>query len=58
MTAYIQPGGETKHPKRTRTVRILINRYRASRTLGHVVNFAKGVLIGGIVVLFISLMVA
>jgi hypothetical protein len=30
----------------------LISRYRASGVLGHAVNFAGGVLIGGIVVLF------
>ena len=34
-----------------------MNRYRASGSLGHAVDFARGVLIGGIIVLFFWLMV-
>ena len=34
-----------------------MSRYRASRVSGHAVNFAGGVLIGGIVVMFVWLMV-
>jgi hypothetical protein len=34
-----------------------MSRYRASGDLGHVGNFARGVLIGGIIVLFVWLMV-
>jgi hypothetical protein len=33
----------------------LMNRYRASGSSGHAVNFARGLLIGGIIVLFILL---
>lgn len=55
MTAYTQPGGESKHLRQTRKVRVLKNRYRAGGPQGHFVNFAKGLLIGGLFVLFMWL---
>ena len=57
MTTYTQPGGGAKHARQTFKVQALMRRYRASGVLGHAVHFAGGVLIGGIVVLFVWLMV-
>ena len=57
MIARTQPGGGTKHVRQACKVQALISHYRASGALGDAVNFAGGVLIGGIIVLFIWLMV-
>jgi len=50
MRACTQPGGSNL--RQARQVQALLSRYRASGVLGHALNFAGGVLIGGIVVLF------
>jgi hypothetical protein len=55
MKVYTQPGGGSKHVLQARKVQALMSRYRASGDLGHVGNFARGVLIGGIIVLFVWL---
>jgi len=52
-----QPGGGSKHVRQTCKAQALMNRYRASGVSGHAVNFAGGVVIGGIVVLVVWLMV-
>ena len=57
MMAGTQPGGGSKRVRQARKVQALMSRYRASGVLGHAVNFAGGVLIGGIIVLFFWLMV-
>ena len=57
MMAGTQPGGRRKHVRQARKVQALMNRYRASDVSGHAVNFTGGVLIGGIIVLFVWLMV-
>ena len=57
MKARTQPGGGSKQVRQAFKVQTLMSRYRASGVLGHAVNFAGGVLIGGIVVLFGWLMV-
>jgi hypothetical protein len=53
MMACTQPGDESKHVRQACKVQALMSRYRASGVLGHAVNFAGGVLIGGIIVLFV-----
>ena len=50
MKACTQPGGGSKHVRQDCKAQALMSRYRASAALGHIVNFAGGVLIGGIVV--------
>ena len=57
MMASTQPGGRSKHVRQACKVQALMNRYRASGASGHAVNFAGGVLIGGIIVLFVWLKV-
>jgi hypothetical protein len=57
MTAFAQPGGGSKHVRQARKVKALMRRYRASGVSEHAVNFARGVLIGGIIVLFVWLIV-
>ena len=57
MMASTQPGGGSKHVRQARKVHALMSRYRASGALGHAVNFAEGVAIGGIIVLLFWLMV-
>jgi len=52
MKVYTQPGGGSKHVLQARKVQALMSRYRASGDLGHVGNFARGVLIGGLIALF------
>ena len=42
----------------TRKVHLWMRRHRANRDSEHAINFAKGVLIGGIIVLIVGLMVA
>jgi hypothetical protein len=44
-----------KRARGTGRVRALVNRYRASGVLEHAVNFGKGILIGGSIVLFVWL---
>jgi hypothetical protein len=44
-----------KRARGTGRVQALINRCRASGVLDHAVNFAKGILIGGSIVLFVWL---
>ena len=56
MKACTQPGGGIKRGRRAFKVQALMSRYRASGVLGHAVNFAGGILIGGIIVLFVWLM--
>ena len=51
MKACTQTGSERKPVRQVCKVQALMSRYRASGVLGHAVNFARGVLIGGIVVL-------
>jgi hypothetical protein len=57
MMGCTQPGGESQPVRQGCKVQALISHYRASGVLGHAVNFAGGVLVGGIVVLFGWLMV-
>jgi len=57
MMADTQPGGGSKHMRQACKVQALMGRYRASGDLGHAASFARGVLIGGIIVLFVWLMV-
>jgi hypothetical protein len=57
MNACTQPGGGSKHVRQACKAQALRSRYRASGALGHAVNFAGGVAIGGIIVLFFCLMV-
>lgn len=57
MMASTQPGGGSKHVRQACKVQALMSRYRASGVSGDAVNFAGGVLIGGITVLFVWLMV-
>jgi hypothetical protein len=54
--ACTQPGGGS-NLRHARQVQALLRRYRAGGGLGHALNFAGGVLIGGIVVLFAWLMI-
>ena len=56
MMACTQPGSERKPVRRIGKVQALMSR-RASGGFGHAVNFARGVLVGGIFVLFVWLMV-
>ena len=56
MTAHTRTGGGNIHVRQPRTVQALMRRYRATGVLGHGVNFAKGVLIGSAIVLFVWLM--
>ena len=51
MKACTQPGGGSKHVRQACKAQALRSRYRASGALGHAVNFAGGVAIGGIIVL-------
>jgi len=55
MMARIQLVGWGKRARRVSKLQALMNRYRANGVLEHAVNFAKGVLIGGVIVLFIWL---
>ncbi len=55
MMARTQLVGLGKRARRAGKVQALMNRYRASGVLEHAVNFAKGVLIGGSIVLFVWL---
>ena len=57
MMASMQPGGGSKHVRQTCKAQALMRRYRASGVSGHAVNFAGGVVIRGIIVLFVWLMV-
>ena len=57
MTAFTQPGGGSKHVRHACKVQALMSRYRASGVLGHAVNFAGGVVIGGVIALLCWLMV-
>ena len=57
MKACTQPGGGSKHVHQACKAQALRRRYRDSGALGHAVNFAGGVAIGGIIVLFFWLMV-
>ena len=57
MKACTQPGDGSKHVRQACKLQVLMSRYRASGVLGHAVNFARGVLIGGIIVLFLWTMV-
>jgi type III secretory pathway component EscV len=51
-------GGESKNMNQTRKARTSMSRYFASAVSWHAMNFVKGVLIGGVVVLLVGLMVA
>ena len=53
MMARTQPGGGRRHVRQACKAQALMSRYRANGVLGHAVNFAKGVLIGGVIVLFV-----
>ena len=53
MMARTQLVGWGKRTRRAGKVQALMNRYRADGVLEHAVNFAKGVPIGGIIVLFV-----
>ncbi len=55
MMARTQPGSGSKHVRQACKVEALMSRYRASRVSAHAVNFAGGILIGGIIVLFVWL---
>ena len=55
MMARTQLVAWGKRARGTGRVQALMNRYRASGVLEHAVNFAKGILIGGSVVLFVWL---
>ncbi len=55
MMASTQPGGGSKHVHQACKTQASMSRYRASGVSGHAVNFARGVLIGGIIVLFVWL---
>ena len=57
MKKSTQSGGGSKHVRQACKAQTLRNRYRASGALGHAVNFAGGVAIGSIIVLFFCLMV-
>jgi len=57
MMACTQPGSERKPARQACKVQALMSCYRASGVVGRAVNFAGGVLIGGIVVLLFWLMV-
>jgi hypothetical protein len=55
MMASTQPGRRSKHVREAYKAQALMNHCRASGTSGHAVNFARGVFIGAIIVLFILL---
>jgi len=55
MTALTHLIALGKRERRTGRVRALMNRYRASDVREHAVNFAKGILIGGSIVLLVWL---
>ena len=55
MRACIHPDGRTKHVRQACKVRALTS--RALGILGQAANFAGGIFIGGIIVLFIWLMI-
>ena len=57
MMASTQPGGGSKHVRPAWRAQALRSRYRASSALGHAVNFAGGVAIGGTITLLFWLMV-
>ncbi len=57
MMACAQPDGGSKHVRPAWKAQTLRNRYRASGALGHAVNFAGGVAIGGVIALLFWLMV-
>ena len=48
----MQPGGRSKHVRQACKVQTLISRYWARGVLGQATNFAGGVFVGGIIVLF------
>jgi hypothetical protein len=51
MMAFMHRAARSKHVRRAYKAHAFVSGYRASGVLGHAVNFARGVLIGGIVVL-------
>ena len=53
----MQLSGRSKHVRQARKVQALINRHWARGVLGQAANFAGGVFIGGIIVLFVWLMI-
>ncbi len=55
MMARTQLVGWGDRGRRAGKLQALMNRYRANGVLEHAVNFAKGVLIGGVIVLFVWL---
>ena len=55
MMARTQLVGWANRERRADKLQALINRYRTNGVLEHAVNFAKGVLIGGVIVLFVWL---
>jgi hypothetical protein len=57
MKAYTQPGGGSEHVRQACKARALRSRYTSSGAAEHARNFAGGVAIGGIIVLFFWLMV-
>ena len=57
MMARTQRVGRGKRA-RSGKLQALMNRYRASGALEHAVNFAKGILIGGVIVLLVWLNIA
>jgi hypothetical protein len=57
MMVRTEPGSESKHVRLACKAQALMIRYRASGVLAHAVNFAGGVVIGGIFVLFVWLVV-
>ncbi len=56
MMASTQSTGRSKYVSQACKVQALMSRYRASGGVGHAVNFAGGVLIGAIIMLFVCLM--
>jgi hypothetical protein len=55
MMVRTQPGSESKHVRLACSAQALMSRYRASGVLAHAVNFAGGVFVGCIIVLFVLL---
>lgn len=55
MMARTQLVGWGTRARRARKLQALMSRCRANGALEHAVNFAKGVLIGGVIVLFVWL---
>ena len=55
MMVRTQRGSESKHVRLACKAQAVMSRYRASGVIAHAVNFARGVFVGALIVLFVLL---